>query len=181
MLKKVKMPLLAVIIALQLIIAGSMITYGLTIDSLIDKKGTEYKIMVGIDYSYTDKITYTPYDESYSLHYFIESDYVEIITDEDGISTLRQVEDGEKRPKEYINSSDHSKFPNICNYDLKEEITLDRFEIQEINLEKCYVTVNVYKGKTHITGLYVNDIPIEEYIKEFQQDQFADEFVEEAE
>lgn len=167
MIKKLRFPILIVIIVLQLLTAISMIAYGVGIDKLVENKGKEYKIEIKIESIYNGEVDYrVKFNDGYYQSYSSVDSCVEIITDENGMSSLMYAH-GIDKPDDYINISSEKSFPNYCTYDTGKGFysrNLSRNDIEEMT--DCYVTVNVYKGHANVTGLYIYGVKIEDYIGE---------------
>lgn len=147
----------AVFLSLQLLIVFGFIGYSLTIDSLIEKYGREYKI--NVEEIYGVRFGVCSFNLSYDYYGFYDKAY--IVPDKDGMYKIRDDYNANEKAVSYFYCSDYESFPKNQEYTLKynTEYSCDSFDCNH-----SYLVVKVLFGKCVAEEFYCNGVPIEEYV-----------------
>lgn len=171
--RKITLPVLIAVLAAQLIGVASMVAFGLSIDDIIMKNGTEYKFKVSTEGNYYGGSIHYFIDETYfGGEYYLtshpdNSTYAQLVTDSEGFSAVKRIGKYARRPKAYISLTNENAFPNAHYYepdfDEDEEELLGDGRIS-VEYQNAYITVKVWHGQALVTGMYVDGEKIEDYL-----------------
>lgn len=162
MLKKLTLPILIIVIIVQLLVPVSMVVYGNSAQTEVEKYGTQYVLDINIASIQKGKVIFSPvqYDLWYPLY---EDKYVLLGTYEDGKAYGESVSDEKPEDGDYLkptqrNANRLDEYP----VDYDGEILSSRYH--DLYTKDAYIKVKVYEGNLAVTGLYIEDIPIEEWV-----------------
>lgn len=170
----------AILLAIQLVIAVSLALINPISDYVIRKYGTEYIFATKNAYLTGDFSEYV--NITCELKYdFNDSDYAEyaiIDTDENSLAYISETSDTKPEGKDYLNMDGYAI--GYVSYFTSDDVKLDLIDIEtreliadylfEDNLDfldghEVTVSISVYKGKAVANEFYVDGITAEEYIK----------------
>lgn len=182
--KKILSKLLIIAFIIQLFTPVAMVSHSVITERNIVKKGTEYRFAVEPVYAYEGKIELSVADHyrdltKYSLYYGGEI-YGRIGVLPNGFAYIEELVDTKPREGDYLvsRSDNYWRFP-ISDYETDENVAANVSEYIRENRNKSgfnngreslfddefYLSVNVYKGKIHVNGLYINGVAVEEFFK----------------
>lgn len=171
----------AILLAIQLIIAVSLALINPISDYVIRKFGTEYifatsKAYLTGDFSeYVNITCKLKYDFDKSKY---EAEYAIIDTDENSLAYISETSDTKPEGKDYLNMDGHAV--GYVSYFTSDDVKLDLIDIEtreligdylfEDNLDfldghEVTVSISVYKGEAVVNEFYVDGITAEEYIR----------------
>lgn len=185
--KKVSLIVLSIVIAVQIIITSFMAFYGYNADKIIDKYGKEYKFKVTADYIYDESIEYKLSGYAY---YMIDDDSnnscAEIVTDENGLSNIKDLPKHSERPEEYISLTNENAFPRHTYYEFEASDgaddkgyrypVFDYEEMQEIREHDAYITVKIWRGQPLVTGFYIDGQKVEDLLPRLEKEIEDDDY-----
>lgn len=166
---KKKLPLILIILLIiaQLSVPAAMISYSKTIDQKIFAKGTKHLISI-ILYSVNENDVHFRFDTDL---YYTEKNYADFkkATNVDTVNTIYK-----RRPKDtddYINTK---RFSEMKTYQLDEPVKRDIYLLNySDNQVDAYAEIYVYKGKYFLKEIFVNDMPINEWLKDADLNDFT--------
>lgn len=171
----------AILLAIQLVIAVSLALINPIDDFIVRKYGTEYifatsKAYLTGDFSeYVNIICKLKYDFDESKY---EAEYAIIDTDENSLAYISEASDTKPEGKDYLNMDGHAV--GYVSYFTSEDVKLDLIDIEtkeliaehlwkdNLNLldgHEVTVSISVYKGKAIANEFYIDGITAEEYIR----------------
>ena len=164
--RKILLPILILVMIIQLLVPSYMIWN--RYDVL--KNGEEVKFKVSL---------YDPYDAFRGRYVSIDVDnewgglyeysygrYGVLKVDEKGFAKIESVSEKVPEGKLYITSSDEDYFYFPHDRYYMEETLAPKAEKAIEKVDNAYITVRIKNGKSVISGLYINGIPVEEYVSE---------------
>ena len=155
MLKKFMLPILIVTIVVQLLVPVWMIAYGNKAEEDLLKYGKEFKIPVYIQSVYDGHVD-TRY---YEYNLFRIGSYAVMEEDENGFVNLNTITDTKPEHPNYICVTSDNKAKLA---DFKVDLSINSSRVNE---ESAYLVIKVYKGDFEVVGLYIEDIPAEEWFQ----------------
>lgn len=172
MIKKITLPILIIAMVVQFIVPVSMIFYSQSIESQVQDYGTEYVIDINIASIMNGKVIFSPdiSDLWIPLH---NNEYVLLATDENGKAYCLEISKQKPDSEDYLNPN-HRNSNRLDSYkvDYDGEILSSAYHnIYEID---AHITVKVYKGNISVTGLYIEGLPIEKWLAEYDDDSHFD-------
>ncbi|MBQ9985989.1 MAG: GDYXXLXY domain-containing protein [Oscillospiraceae bacterium] len=162
--KKILLPVLILALVIQLFVPSYMIWQ--RYDVL--KSGTEVKFDIGL---------FDPYDafrgryvsirvEDAIATSFVRGRYGILEIDENGFAKISRVESEPPKEGLYLISSEENYFSFPHNrYYMEETLAPEAEKVIGASAE-AYITVRIKNGKSVISGMYIGDVPIEEYLTE---------------
>lgn len=144
-------------IILQLSVPVCMIAYSKNVEDALLQYGKEFKVKVNVHYAYEGSIDFKA-DGHYN--WYTIGDCAIIEADADGYANLFE-NVGEDKPQtdDYIRVTMDNK-AKLADYQIDSDIIA--WGVYE---DSAYIVIKVYKGNFEILGLYMDDIPAEEWFK----------------
>ena len=150
--------ILAVVFVFQFTVPLSVGIAGVKSIKSVSENGREYKFRVYISYIDKNKVYFDFADEGYGCSYMIYMNTYGIISEQsDGYSMLTYSD----KPAEGHDNIKLSKWKNGFYYKFKTDNSSYSNYFSDYDQ---YITMRVIGSKAVITGVYVNDIPIEVFI-----------------
>ena len=172
MIKKITLPILIIAIILQFIVPVSMIFYSRSIETQVQDFGTEFVMDININSIMNGKVIFSP-DESDLWCPLYDNEYVSIATNENGKAYCTGISKQKPDGDDYLNPSRRNT-NRLDNYEVDyggKILSSSQYNLYEID---AYITAKVYKGNISVTGLYIEGLPVEKWIAEFEDDSIID-------
>lgn len=175
MLKKFTLPVTVAMIIVQLLVSVGMVIYGYDIESKILTEGVEYEMDIKLNYIAEDTVVFNTKD--YYIQRSLNNNWDVVLEKDENGRMVKGLSDAYKRyngDKPFIRATDGN---------IKQ---LSEYEV-EYNGEvlapivDAYITFVLYKGNIEVTGVYLDNIPVEEWIATYgeawlkEQDDVIDE------
>lgn len=155
---------LAVAIAVQIAAFIGMAGYSVKSHNDI-MSSAEYKMSVYLMGGYSDTVYFTTVTKGhYQYVNATNNGYITIAFEEDGMAYFNEKTD--KRPEGdlYVkpNMKNCEKFNN---YEIKNTDNDRFYDFTDNEYTEAYITFKAHNGEATVTGLYIDDVPAEEWIK----------------
>lgn len=163
--KKLSLLFIILLLVAQLSVPVGMIAYSKTIDDKVLENGYRHLIPIRI-YSIWDYSVAFSYRSENSYTYYTNENSYCIFSETDGKAISYYAY--ERKPSD---TSDYVKFENLLkkssgytlNQKIEKQIQIQNYTDNEI---KAYAEVYVYKGSCTLTNLYIDDMLINDWVKE---------------
>lgn len=167
--KKILTIVLALTFVLQILTPVGMIAYGNKAKEELLSKGIDYKVRVsGVKIS-DGYVTFWSDD----ICCYSYKKYIIIGTSDDGYAEMIDLTDLKPDCDNYIRSSEQNQ-KLLSRYKIDEKTNIPNYYIAS---KEAYATIKVYKGDAAVTGVFVDGVSVEEYIKNIGNDIPDDELI----
>lgn len=160
--KKILTIVLALTIVLQILTPVGMIAYGNKAKEELLSKGIDYKVRVsGVNIS-DGYVTFWSDD----ICCYSYKKYIIIGTSDDGYAEVIDFSDSKPDCDNYIRFSEQNR-ELLSRYKVDEKTNIPNYYIATA---EAYATIKVYKGDAVVTGVFVDGVPVEDYIENISFD-----------
>ncbi len=137
---------------------------------------TEYKMAIRPEYLYDDKISFTTRTNPHYRTVGVYNGYVTIAFDENGYAFFNEYVEEKPDDDLYVktNTKNNKRF-NEYKIEIADEYRDLSFSMYDIEYEEAYIIFKINKGEAIVTAVYIDDIPIEEWIKNPVFEQISDD------
>ncbi len=155
--KKILTIILTLTIVLQILTPVGMIAYGNKAKEELLSKGIDYKVRVsGINIA-DGYVTFWSDD----ICCYSYKKYIIIGTSDNGYAEIIDFSDSKPDCDNYIRDSEQNQ-ELLTRYKIDEKTNIPNFYIATA---EAYATIKVYKGNAAVTEVFIDGVPVEEYIK----------------
>ncbi len=161
--KRIMLPILIISIVIQLLVPVGMIAYGNNAEVDLQKYGKEYKFRIKVYSIYNGEISYSLSDVA---ELYQDGKYGIIGEDEDGYAVISEIKTTNPEVPNYIRINRETRI-KLNDYSF---VPVQRYiSVQE---QSAYLIVKIHKGNFELVGLYIDGIPVEEWVeKDVAKDQ----------
>lgn len=174
MIKKITLPMIIIAMVIQLLVPVGMIAYSQSVEQKVLEFGTEYKIDININSVMDGKVIFSPKISELWLPLY-DNEYVILATDENGKAYCSEISKQKPDSEDYLRPTRRNS-NRLYSYkvDCDGEILSSRY--YNLYETDSYIIAKVYKGNIAVTGLYIESLPAERWIAEFDEASIFDNY-----